>query len=109
MAASTSMLSIFKIVALLLSGWAIMTQLFEAEFFVMSTRKRGVSADSIVLHERGTKEPLRMSWAVCALKLLANDEQMFLTHYDEETCQALYQKNVLNSESQRCSYRIHLA
>ena len=48
------------------------------------------------------KETLRMPWAVCALKFSANDQQVCLTHYDEKTCQALYQINVLNSYHQ-CS------
>ena len=43
------------------------------------------------------KETLRMPWAVCALKFSVNDQQVCLTHYDEKTCQALYQINVLNS------------
>jgi hypothetical protein len=50
MAASTSMLSLFKIVALLSSGGTIMARFFDAGFLVMSSCKRGFSADSIVLH-----------------------------------------------------------
>ena len=40
--------------------------------------------------------PLRMPWAVSALKLSANDEQVCLRYYGEKPAKALYQKTLLN-------------